>query len=260
MANSRNLKNAPLVFTLAQAIFSPVLFINNYIPQIQEKLRKNGYPIFNPTEQAVIMTQFGGAGPEMQQVQQDQIWEFKDKEGENGISLTSRSVAIYTTKYIDFQEFLKRINLVMETIHETMNPALVMRLAIRYVDLIALEDKTSFDFYLTKNVIGPFSEFKNFVYRMEAARKTDFGDLYVRCIKENDHRLLPPDLFAAPLQVTRKLKENETFCFLDFDHIHQSQRDFVPADISRLMDELHKETSSEFERLTTPEAREKWDK
>ena len=38
------MRSAPVYFTIAQARFNPILTLDAYAPQIQERLRKEGFP------------------------------------------------------------------------------------------------------------------------------------------------------------------------------------------------------------------------
>ena len=50
----RKMNNAPVYFALAQVKFNQLAALDNYIPAVQDSLRKAGYPDFQPIQMAQI--------------------------------------------------------------------------------------------------------------------------------------------------------------------------------------------------------------
>ena len=44
------MSNAPVYYALAQAHFNPVAAMSKYVDQIQDRLRREGYPLFEPQQ------------------------------------------------------------------------------------------------------------------------------------------------------------------------------------------------------------------
>ena len=59
MTDYKKLENQPLKFVLAEFRFSPVMQIAEYIPKIQEALRKQ-YPIQDKRSEQTVQVQPGG--------------------------------------------------------------------------------------------------------------------------------------------------------------------------------------------------------
>ncbi len=50
----KKMKNAPVYYAIAQARHNPVLRLSAYVPEIQDRLRKAGYPDHRPTTTLVV--------------------------------------------------------------------------------------------------------------------------------------------------------------------------------------------------------------
>jgi uncharacterized protein (TIGR04255 family) len=126
------LANAPLIRVIAQLRFPLVIAIEqrDFIAPFQEAIRK-AYPILRQeqTQQLVF-------GPQMAApaAQQSTAWRFGSENGEWRVSLTPDFLALETTKYKSRTDFLERLSVVTRALAEHIQPKLVDRLGIRYID------------------------------------------------------------------------------------------------------------------------------
>ena len=60
---SERMSNAPVYYALAQARFNPIAAMSKYIEQIQDRLRQEGYPLFERQQVMRLRVPGGGAGP-----------------------------------------------------------------------------------------------------------------------------------------------------------------------------------------------------
>lgn len=134
------LKNAPLVRVIAQVRFPEVLSIEqrDFVAPFQESLRAT-YPVLRQEQtQGLLLTAggFASAKPEI-------AWRFSDVESHWRVSLSPGFLAIETTRYKSRSDFLSRLRAVLEMLDEHVEPKLVDRVGVRYIDRItgaAFED------------------------------------------------------------------------------------------------------------------------
>lgn len=128
------LKNAPLVRVLAQVRFPEVLSVEqrDFVAPIQESLRA-AYPVLREEQLQGLM--LGPAG--LTQARPQTAWRFSDVAGHWHVSLTPGFVALESTKYQSRADFLARLRAVVEVVEEHVEPKLIDRLGVRYIDRIA---------------------------------------------------------------------------------------------------------------------------
>lgn len=64
---SEMMSNAPVYYALVQAHFNPVAAMVKYVDQVQDRLRREGYPLFEP--QQITHLVVSGAGPDQAEPQ-----------------------------------------------------------------------------------------------------------------------------------------------------------------------------------------------
>jgi len=127
------LKDAPLVRVIAQVRFPAILAVEQreFVAPFQEALRAT-YPVLRPQQTAQIRWSSG-----VTNVAQPQIaWRFSDVAGDWRVSLTPEFLALETMKYSSRADFFRRLRVVVEALDEHLQPGLVDRLGVRYIDRI----------------------------------------------------------------------------------------------------------------------------
>src|SRR5579875_1786420 len=145
------LPGSPLIYVVAQVNISAVVAIERYVPEIQEKLRKNGFPGYANAQVPELVFEAIGARPVISPLSR---YEFQDKEGRTAIVLTPKSIAVHTNRYTTFDNFHSIIGLALETIHGAADLQLHERIGLRYVDLIELETGEELKDYLAPRLLG----------------------------------------------------------------------------------------------------------
>jgi uncharacterized protein (TIGR04255 family) len=127
------LKDAPLVRVIAQVRFPEILSVEqrDFVAPFQEAVRAT-YPVLRQEQTQGLLLSPTGIAPAKPQI----VWRFSDVDGHWRVSLTPEFLALETTKYISRSDFLKRLRAVVEALGEHLEPTLVDRLGIRYIDRI----------------------------------------------------------------------------------------------------------------------------
>jgi uncharacterized protein (TIGR04255 family) len=127
------LPSAPLVRVIAQARFPQVLSIErrDFVAPFQEAIRAR-YPVLRTEQTHGVLVSPQGASHTSPQV----IWRFADVDGKWRISLAPDFAAIETTGYESRQDFLERFEAIVQALAEHVNPRIVDRIGVRYIDRI----------------------------------------------------------------------------------------------------------------------------
>jgi uncharacterized protein (TIGR04255 family) len=252
------LREAPLVYVLGQVVISPVLQMKEYIPKIQEELRKHGYPRFQENQiQDVIF------GPQPQ-ARVSSRWIFLNANSQESVIISNEFIALETSAYDTFEKFAKELVSVIEIVHKIVSIALIERTGLRYVNLIQPKQQETFGDYIYSGLLG-LPENKTGANRLisqyELRDQSDIGgQLIVRFIQTKGAGFLPPDLEANHLNFKPEFQLNSSLTkgLLDIDHLVMSQMQFNPIDLSKTMWKLHRWTKQAFETSVVSKALEKW--
>src|ERR1035438_5187761 len=106
------LPESPLIYVVAQVNISAVVAIERYVPEIQEKLRKSGFPGYTNAQVPEIVFEAVGTRPVITPLSR---YEFLNKEERTAIVLTPKSIAVHTNQYTTFDDFHTIIALALNT-------------------------------------------------------------------------------------------------------------------------------------------------
>jgi uncharacterized protein (TIGR04255 family) len=148
------LRDAPLVRVIAQLRFPPVLAVEQreFVAPFQEALRQS-YPVLRQEQTQGLSV--GPAGVTLARAQA--AWRFHDLGGQWRVSLTPEFVALECTKYTSRSDFFARLRAVLAALDAHVQPKLVDRLGVRYIDRItgpAVEEIASLVRPEVRGVVG----------------------------------------------------------------------------------------------------------
>jgi uncharacterized protein (TIGR04255 family) len=129
------LENAPLVRVIAQLRFPLVAAIEQreFMAPFQEAIRAK-YPVLRQEQSQQLLFGTNIAAP-VRSV--STAWRFNSEDNHWRVSLTPDFVALETTKYTSRNDFLGRFETIVEALAVRIDPKLVDRLGIRYIDRIS---------------------------------------------------------------------------------------------------------------------------
>jgi uncharacterized protein (TIGR04255 family) len=251
------LEKSPLAYVLCQVRMSAVMAIDRYVPEIQERLRKNGFPRFRKgfTQELTISPTAGPTATVSDR------FDFLDKEEAWGVVLGTDFVTLHTSRYVHFENFDARLRDVLDTISAIAAPELAERVGIRYVNVIKPDAPTGISEYLEQGLLGYDGSrigLKNWFSRSDFLGVSDFGNLIIRVSQRNDGQFLPPDLAPSGLTHSVQINAGEIVSLLDLDHAAVSPLTFDGDEISELVGHLHDVVNNAFLNAVTPAALEHW--
>ncbi len=255
------LLRSPLIFVLAQVKITPILGMESKIPILQEALRKRGFPRL-ATQQTIETTLFGPSAPATSQEKRLQ-WEFIDKEKRASVVVDSEGLSFQVTKYDVFETFIESMQTVMELFAECVEPTLIPRLGLRYVDLVIPSEGNEIRAYFNETLRGfkihEGDERKAFF--CESVCQTSPSSTFVHRYVEADAGLgFPPDLLPIQLEFPQDPRRNTPFGLLDLDHFSTQETDFSVDTVMNRFFVLHEHHTKAFEASVTPFALEEWKK
>ncbi len=251
------LRHSPLVLVLAQVRISPVLQMKTYVPAIQERLRKAGYPRFAETQiQEIVLFPGPGGTPA---VNTQSKWLFHDRENKSAVVVSPDFIALETVAYDTFDAFSARLVDVLEVVREVAQVELAERLGLRYVDHIRPLGSDRLDDYLNAGVVG-LGDIQGATAaeaRFLATGTSDFGQFVFRLSRSAGKFALPPDLQPQDLQPDVS-QESGDHAVLDVDHFSVAPREFSPGALIDGLWDLHDVVEGLFRTATTPHAMRMW--
>ena len=226
------LAKSPLSLVLCQVRFSPLMAIAEYIPKVQDQLRRSGYPV--NASGPIHEFQLGPAGAS---ARAHAYWEFMGKDRRSSVVVTEGFMVLQTTAYDDFETFVDQLKTAVSTLDEAVGGLLIQRVGLRYVDAIIPKEGETWREYVKPCLHGfESSLFKDRVLRLhQTVANTAVGTMLVRLHQNLDGNVLPPDLGTrALLAPTTEAKKGETTTLLDIDHFHRCEDAYDPERFEQL--------------------------
>ena len=247
-----------MVMVLAQIRTSPVAKIADYVAEVQERVRRRGFPRFvEGSAQEILLTP---GGPP--QLRVHPRWEFQDKDRVTGIILSLNGVVVHTRRYDTFDAFAEHLKLILDVVGDIVKPSLVERLGLRYVDLIRPEPGESWTKYVKQGLHGIADGsvgMRSSLHRSEIVGDTEVGRLVVRSFQAADGAFLPPDLTPSSLDYSDvSVSATEAVTILDLDHYSEHAREYEADQVLEYMWRLHDNLDLAFRECVTEHALARW--
>ncbi|MEH6652246.1 MAG: TIGR04255 family protein [Motiliproteus sp.] len=264
----RALKTPPLVYTLAVVRFSDVQKISDYVPDIQEALRRK-YPEYTPTTIRGVTIEHDSNGESKVSTNESMQWSFVDAERQWGVLLQSNLILFHTSVYGHFDTFGQKLAEVLDIVSSKADITHYHTLGLRYIDAISAKSGKKLSDYVSEELL-PLQlsgvESSSSQNRTENRYSNDLGTLFIR-----SHTLEAGDTIPADLKETAGYLEiknphcAERFVILDTDHVHQSNesgrvqlRAFNTDQIVSTINKMHCNASCAFKSAVTDEAIKEW--
>jgi uncharacterized protein (TIGR04255 family) len=254
------LSNPPILLVIAQVRFSSVLQMSKFIPEIQERLRTQGFPKFRPAQQQNLLIGPPGTPPANQSP--TLLWEFLDRDDRKSLVVETGSVAFVVTDYSVFESFRDRLEIALSAISEVAKPSLRERIGLRYVNLVIPRPGKQVSDYIGAELQGMSPaqlSLKPVSYVSVMLSQSEVGTFVFRCTCPTQGPTIPPDVQLLGLKTDKPLSLGSEFCVLDFDHFTEKTKDFdVPAILSDF-DQLHDLLDRSFRLAVKKEALQEWE-
>jgi uncharacterized protein (TIGR04255 family) len=264
------MSNAPVYYALAQARFNPVpAMANKYIAQIQDRLRREGYPLFEQHQvtHLVVLGQ-GQAQQGVPQFQQHNVWHITRSDRTAGFVLAPSMITFHTTHYQTSDEFIPELLRGLSAVHEAVKLDHVGRLGLRYLDAVLPRTSETAEQYLVEGLHGiKFSapQQQNMTETVFSTENHPLlpavkGMLVVRVYRMTTLLGLPPDIHPGSLVFNPKfdMKAPQEHAVIDTDHFIEGHMLVDMDKLSEQIRTLHTGIKAVFEATTTAHARNTW--
>ena len=222
------LSKQPLALVLAQVRFSSILNLEEYIPKIQDFLRKNGYPIYFRRENFVLEV-FPGGPVNIKQAAITQ-WRFENPSQDTVVLIDTEQILFQTSSYTKFEDFIGNFISILKYVlqaTEHNSVGVFNRLGLRYINQIRKQHNTDdIDSYLRPELQSmACTEYVNDKKQYSIATlgntkpATDFnGQLAIRVFRGERGLDLPADLMSSAPATRKKVTPDEDIAMVDMDH------------------------------------------
>lgn len=257
-------KTAPLFYTLVQVRFNPIGAMENYVNKIQDKLRLEGYTLFE--QQKVTQLQLSRVAPGKADVVEQPLWLMTKSDKTSGFILDQSHLTFHTTHYQGHDEFFEMFTNGLKLVHSVLKLEHVSRLGLRYLNAVLPKKDKKIQEFLTETVHGinvessPRYSLYESVFDTRITDTSLPGILVNRIYCKNEPLGYPPDIATPNLVLNKQFKEIsiDKHAVLDIDHFIEMQ---IPLDFEQLLNQLnclHLKISEAFRASVTSYALNFW--
>lgn len=263
----KKLKNAPVYYSVAQVRHNPVLRIGAYIEEIQDRMRKAGYPGFAKGASMAfsIPSQEGETQPlGPPTVERIERLIFSSIDNTKACIVEQNGFSFQTTEYDTFETFTDEFMKGLSIVHECLNLALTERVGLRYLDAVVPPNgEAGLPDFLKPGAQGLGSVLPQEVLVSHSISETHFRTpdcaVLARTIVRWGPLGFPMDL--QPMGVVpaeRFQKINGVHAIIDADASIESRQPFDLVEIRKQLGKLRTGAGIAFEAIVTPSAMSAW--
>ncbi len=261
----RKMKSAPVYFTVAQARFNPILTLDSYAPQIQERLRKEGFPDaqkgFLATLNLSLAKPTEGSPPQVP-VDQTVRYLFGNMERTSGFILDQSALSFQTTNYETFETFLSHFRKGFQAVEDAVKLSYTDRVGLRYLDAVFPKPGETLQEYLGKSMLGLTEKLSDVVVQAfsETLVKTDSINVRSRVIIQDGEVGFPPDLQPLGLNLQNRFHQLKgRHAILDTDGWCDSREVFNLDRICEQLNGIHAAIERAFRATVTENTLKVWE-
>jgi uncharacterized protein (TIGR04255 family) len=229
--------------------------MKSFVPEIQERLRKSGYPRYAESQTQEIVL----AGASEPKVNLSSKWVFGDRDLKSAVVVAPEFVTLETVAYETFDAFVERMAEALRVVGEVAQVDLAERLGLRYLDYVRPLGNDTMADYLSAGLLGidGVEGLRGVRSQYLARGQSDLGQMMVRVARGAGPFRLPPDL--QPLDLSLKdVPECDDWALLDFDHFSEMPRPYNVEAIVDALWGLHDLVDAMFRKAATGHAFAAW--
>ncbi|HEV7217436.1 MAG TPA: TIGR04255 family protein [Terriglobales bacterium] len=262
----KKLNAAPVFFTIMQVRFNPILTLDAYVPQIQDRLRKEGFPDAQKGFVATINLTLGGApsaegSPAQIPIAQTPRITFGNRERTAAFILDQGAISFQTTQYDVFETFLADFMKGLEAVHQAVTLDFTDRLGLRYLDAVFPKTGEAVKDYLSGSILGLTEKLNDTIVHSFSETLVKREDIQVRSrvIIQDSELSFPPDLMGLNLSVPDRFRGlNGRHALIDTDGWSDAREAFSLDRIKERFDSIHDGITTTFKASVTPNALKVW--
>jgi uncharacterized protein (TIGR04255 family) len=261
---ARKMTHAPVYFAIVQARFNPILALDSYVPQIQERFRKEGFPDVQKGVLATLNLNLAapaeGSTPQVP-VAQSTRYTFCNMDRTAGFILDQGALSFQTTEYEIFETFSGGFRRGLQAVHEAVDLSYTDRIGYRYLDAVFARANESLEDYLNPSVIGLAEKFRDSVVHSFSETNLRSANINVvaRVIIQDGEVGFPPDLLPNILRLAERFRVlRGRHAILDTDGSFEGREPFSLDRIADHLNAIHDEVAKTFNATVTQNALKVW--
>jgi uncharacterized protein (TIGR04255 family) len=268
------LKAAPVFYTVCQLRHNAVLGLPGYIAEIQEKLRKSGYPDYHKIVQMQMQMQIGAASlgdesqPKSPAFQQVEMFYFGDASSTTAFTLQPTSISFETTNYDSSGTFFACLLKGLEVVNQAVGGLdFIERIGLRYIDAIVPRADQGVRASLTPEMHGLLGRVQQrlpsaalaYSYSEATFSVQSIGEVTARSVIQSGPLQLPIDLSSTRLKLPQRVVSIKgEHAVLDTDAFFAQRMQFDFSAVQEKFEQLHELAGEAFTAAVTAEALESW--
>jgi uncharacterized protein (TIGR04255 family) len=264
----RKMKSAPVYFTIAQVRFNPILSVETYAPQIQDRLRKEGFPDFQKAVLATINLNVNvaptseGSPPPQLPMAQAARFVFGNMERTSGFILDQGALSFQTTEYDVFETFLEALLKGLQAVNESVSLSYTDRIGLRYLDAVFPKSGETVRDYLSASILGLTEKIDDTIVHSfsETLVKREEVNVRSRVIIQDGEMGFPPDLQPMTLKVGERFTQlRGRHAIIDTDGWSEAREPFNVDRIRQQLGSIHAGIEKTFRASVTENALKAWE-
>jgi uncharacterized protein (TIGR04255 family) len=260
------LKGAPVFYTIAQARFNPILSLEAYAAQIQERFRREGFPDAQRGLLATINLNMNAASPAegsppQLPIAQTTRFIFGNMERTSGFILDQGALSFQTTEYDVFETFLSGFLKGLEAVNDAVSLSYTDRLGLRYLDAVFPKSNETLRDYLSGSILGLTEKIDDTIVHSfsETLVKRENVNVRSRVIIQDGEVAFPPDLQPLTVTLAERFKPlRGRHAIIDTDGWSESREAFNLDRIWEQFDLIHSGITKTFKASVTESALKAW--
>lgn len=266
-ANSERMSNAPVYYALVQVKFTPVAAMSKYVPEIQDALRLEGFPLFETQNTTELKFEIKNPNePPLHSFVPVTNWLMVNPEKTAGFVLGDDYITFHTTDYDTHEPFISALLLGLSKVMEFAKPSLISRIGLRYLDAVLPEGEELVEQYLVNELHGvdfgltPIQSLQEAVYQTSVEPIIHQGIMVSRIFRVNGRLGFPPDMIPNGLVALARFRNTESrwHATIDTDHYVEGNIPFNLQMIEKQISSLHSCVKQSFSSMVSDFARAKW--
>lgn len=265
---TRRLTQAPLFYVLAQVKFNQLMQLKSFVPEIQEKFRRQGFPDVTSEVQSVVHINSNESdnSPKVSNSSTNR-WSFMNANRTEGFMLTVDSFIYHTTNYKSSDDLIEKVKLGLSVLHEVVVLNYFERVGLRFLDAVIEAGNHKLDDYLKPGLLGLYNAGLNGEPQhsySESALMYEQGMLVSKVFRtklDNQPALFPGELAPLSLELNQKYQRlTGEVAILDTDHFHipAVRNEFSVEEVLGVIRSLKVNVQEAFEKMVTNFALEQW--
>jgi uncharacterized protein (TIGR04255 family) len=255
------LRSPPVYLTVVQARFNAMLKLGDYLPSIQEAMRKAGFPDF--MSRRTVAIQF--AAQEGQTTPPNVIdleqFLFGNADKTHVFVLIPDALTFQSTSYGRFEDFSAQFLKGLALVHDVVQLDFTDRVGLRYLDHVAPRLNDSLDQYLVPEARGLGSRLGGKLVHSFSETFGRVGDVQLRSrvLIQDGGFTFPADLTAHGMKIDdRFLGYSGHHATLDTDGFMEGRMVFSAPVVGEQLHAIHDVISAAFKAVVTEHAFTVW--